>query len=216
MLGNYSLSAGSFAVSDTIGSVNRFYRAKLGTAYLGTQVGFIKKTASDGYSMIANQLDNGDNTIATLFPGVPTGTTLFKWDESAQQYVSSVYAGDQWDSPSMTLHPGEGAVLQTGGTLALRFVGQVRDAFLIPLPHGMAIRSSPVPQSGGITSALAYPGTHLGDQVSQMTDASGTYATYSWNLSAWTPSEPIIGIGESFWSNKVNEESWKRVFWTWP
>ena len=60
--------------------------------------------------MIANQLDNADNTVGTLLTGFPTGTTLYKWDESAQQFVNTSYLTDHWSSPSMTLHPGEGAI----------------------------------------------------------------------------------------------------------
>jgi len=179
-LGNYSLSAGSVAVTDNIGStLNRFYRAKLGTNYLGTQVGFIKKSVPSGQSMIANQLDNVDNTVGWLLPGLPTGTILYKWDESVQQFVNNTYLGTQWSSPSMTLHPGEGAILSISEARTINFVGQVRDAVNIEIPKDQSIRSSPVPQAGAISSVLLFPGGSLGDQVSKMTDPSGSYTTFT-------------------------------------
>src|SRR5207245_5619794 len=69
LLGNYVLSSGSISVTNNIGSeVNRFYRAKLGTNYLGDEVGFIKKSLPASYSIIASQLDNSDTTIVTVLP----------------------------------------------------------------------------------------------------------------------------------------------------
>jgi hypothetical protein len=84
--------------------------------------------------MIANQLDNADNTIGTLLTGFPTVTTLYKWDETAQQFVNTSYLTDHWSSPSMTLHPGEGAILSIAEPFTIKFVGQVRDAFNIEIP----------------------------------------------------------------------------------
>jgi hypothetical protein len=74
-LGNYVLSSGSVSVTDNIGTAPyRFYRAKFGTAYLGTQLGYTKISAPAGQSMIANQLDSGNNTLASLIPSPPDGT----------------------------------------------------------------------------------------------------------------------------------------------
>ena len=134
--------------------------------------------------------------------------------------MKKIYLGTQWSSPSLTLHPGEGAILSISEARTIKFVGQVRDAVDIEIPKDQSIRSSPVPQAGAISSVLLFPGGSLGDQVSKMTDPSGSYTTftYSGHDTAWTPYEPSFDLGESFWSNRpgFSEKYWQRVFWTWP
>lgn len=220
-LGNYVLSSGSVQVTDNIGSASqRFYRAKLGTAYLGTQIGWIKKQIPVGQSMVCNQLDNGDNTLGTLLPSVNEGTIVYKWNENGypQGYLVNSFDFGEWLAPGMTLHPGEGVIINNpGAAMTSRFVGFVRDALHVRVPRGWAIRGSPVPQAGAVTTTLTFPSGSYGDQVWRMTSTSGSYTSYTWNGTAWSPLDPSLAIAEAFWSWKgPNAYYWDRVFWTWP
>jgi hypothetical protein len=218
-LGNYSFSPPSALVVDTaVSSVQaRFYRASIGGSHFGTEVGFIKQSIPAGYSMLANQLDAGDNSLGAILPSAPFGTTVYKWDESAQQYVSNTSFGGSWSSPGMTLNPGEGVIIDTGSAFTAQFVGQVLNAFYVRVEKGLCIRSSPVPQAGLLTSSLQFPIGNSGDAVYVMRDTAADYTTYTSNGTSWSPSEPFIGLGQAFWASPVyNTWVWTRVFWTWP
>jgi hypothetical protein len=45
---------------------------------------------------------------------------------------------------------------------------------------------------------------------------NGSYVTYSFTNSAWTPQEPVVSLGESFFSYKNVGFWWYRNFMTWP
>src|SRR5262249_52434029 len=63
---------------------------------------------------IANQFDQGSNTLDEVLSSVPDGTTLWKWDCAVQDWSSTNYnyiAGVGWDPAGGTLAPGEGALL---------------------------------------------------------------------------------------------------------
>jgi hypothetical protein len=223
VLGSYTLSSGSVEVADdTIGSTPyRFYRARLGSSYMSTQVGFLKKLIKPGISMIGNPLETGNNVVSTLLPLVPEGTQLLKWVEGTQSWTANTFSFGKWESPNMTLQPGEGVVIEnhSGSQFEVQFVGAVNPAFNIRVSVQYSILSSPAPQAGGLTSVLNYnpfePGVN--DQVLKMTGSDGSYTTYTWNGSSWAPSEPIFDVGEAFWAyNPVAAVQWSRVLWTWP
>lgn len=42
----------------------------------------------------------------------------------------------------------------------------------------------------------------------------GAYTDYNYKNGNWVPSQPAIGIGESFWINKRTD--WKQNIQIWP
>ncbi|MCL4178994.1 MAG: hypothetical protein KJ072_14780 [Verrucomicrobia bacterium] len=91
----------------------RFYRALATSNGPVNSIGFYRRHLPAGRSLVANQLDHGDNRVARLFADLPIGTVLSKWDVSTQSPVENVLLPGGWTLPDMTLHPGEGAVIQT-------------------------------------------------------------------------------------------------------
>jgi hypothetical protein len=95
-------------------------------------------------------------------------------------------------------------------------VGEVKQgtALTTALPAGFAIVSSQVPQAGKITTDLGYPAAE-GDIVYQYSPATG-YKTTSYEFGAWGAGgpndEPVIAVGEAFWSKKVAAGTWTRSF----
>jgi hypothetical protein len=81
-----------------------------------------------------------------------------------------------------------------------------------PVPNGAVVRSSMVPQAGRVATDLLFP-VMSGDQVYKM--ENGSYVTYTYN-GTWSPSEPVIALGESFWSQKNVGFWWSRTFLVWP
>src|ERR1044071_7321547 len=81
-------------------------------------------TIPAGSGLIANQLDNGGNTLNEVLPTAPPGSALIKWNAGTSgfsEYSKSRKGG--W-SPPATLSPGEGAILYIPQSdYALTFTG---------------------------------------------------------------------------------------------
>jgi hypothetical protein len=190
--------------------------------YYNTPIG----VGPTGKRMIANQLNTTNNTIGSLFTGVPEGSQFFKFNGgfSAYAYGPDDNGFDNWaPDGNATLNPGEGGFFQSPVLTTLTFVGEVLQGSLtntIPsAPPGTAhkvISSSMVPQSAGITSVLGLP-ADPGDQLYQF---AGGYTAYAYGpddngFNNWAPVEPAPGVGEAFFYLKVDggpSTQWVRNF----
>jgi hypothetical protein len=169
-------------------------------------VGYVNVDAPAGFSMIANPLNNGGNTLDEVLPSVPIGTSIFKFNSTAGSYDSSVNFGT-W-SPSMTLNPGEGAFISLGAATTLTFVGEVPQGDLSnPVPAGFSIRSSQVPQSGNLDTDLGFPAA-IGDTIYFF--RGGTYVS-SVYFGTFSPAA-VPAVGEAFFVQKVAAADWNRSF----
>jgi hypothetical protein len=107
----------------------------------------------------------------------------------------------------------------SGQPIALKFVGEVYSAFDVRIPGypgNWAIRSSPAPQAGLLTSLLNYWPADNADKVDRMTSTSGSYTEYTWSFPNWSPQQPSLSVGEAFWTNSLNNFFWSRILWLWP
>jgi hypothetical protein len=174
-------------------------------------VGYQDFTATASvHKMIANPLNAIDNRVSAVLPGVPSGTTLLKWDDVTDQFVSNFYLSS-WSDPNMTLAPGEGALFLTGTTTTKTFVGEVPQGYLTNrIPSGLSIRASKFPKTDVIGS-LGFP-IVTGDTIIKMT-STGSYTEHTYHNGIWTPSHPVINRGESFWIDKKTD--WKQNISTW-
>jgi hypothetical protein len=74
-------------------------------------------TVPTGWSLVANPVFHyrgatvatavPDNRVAELFKRVPTGTRLYKFDNTTERFTESVFLGNHWTKPNQTLHPGK-------------------------------------------------------------------------------------------------------------
>src|SRR6266404_5873748 len=74
-----------------------------------------------GWSLIANPVYHYrgatvagavlDDRVAALFTRVPTGTRLYKFDNTTGRFIGNVFFGNLWTRPNETLSPGEGAFI---------------------------------------------------------------------------------------------------------
>src|SRR5947207_14275109 len=107
-------------------------------------------SAAGAFTFIANPLNTTNNTIASLIPNPPDGTTLFKWTGSA--FVSSTFFLGAWSDGTFTLNPGEGGIVQSSAPFSNTFVDEVMQGSLaVPHPAGFSIKASQVPQAGTLT-----------------------------------------------------------------
>lgn len=112
----------------------------------------------------------------------------------------------------MTIVPGEAYFLKNAGTgaFSITFVGNVNQGNLSnALVAGFNMVSSQVPQAGLIVTDLKAP-IVSGEQVFVF---NGTgYTSYTLTFLGWSPSEPIIDVGQGFFVRKTAAGSWDRSF----
>jgi outer membrane protein assembly factor BamB len=208
-----------------------FFRAKSFSAAFPRSrnpYGFIKLTLPPGWSMIANPLNTRLNTLNGLMPDVPEGTQFLKWNEAEQTYESFYFdPADGW-LPDTPLLPGEGGFVfnPEAGPITVTFIGEVLQGYLSnSIPAGVSIRSSMVPQSGGITSLLGFgpeDGLAQGDRLDRYHDNTidnFAYLSGSWYRTNPPPTialEPTPKVAEAFWFQMGGPRGWKRTFSVWP
>jgi hypothetical protein len=154
-----------------------------------------------------------------LFTGVPNNTRIFKFNGTAYDVgtYSTLLGG--WNPAtfaSTVLAPGDGVFVSVPGTsdVTVTFVGEVPQGNLTtPLPAGLSIKSSQVPQAGLVSTDLKFPSGN-NDRIFKWNNATGTYSVYTYStlLGAWNPSEPTIDVGEAVFVNKTTAGAWARTF----
>jgi hypothetical protein len=184
-------------------------------------VGYVTKTVpANGFALIANPLIAADNSINALFAGSPAGTQVFKFNSATASFTSATF--DDLDgaflpaaAAAATVVPGEGVFVRnpTGAAITITFVGEVPQGDLKnPLPKGLSIRSSQVPQAG-TAAELGLVGA-AGDQVFQWNAATQGYSTSTFDDldNAWLPPLGKLEVGDAFFLSKQAAGSWNRTF----
>src|SRR5260370_38547070 len=95
-------------------------------------VGYINTALTGpGYTMIANQLDSGNNVFSNFFQGLPSGTQVIKWNTNTASFniASRTLVAPGWNpaaAANSTLNPGEACFIKlTGASRTNTFVGNV-------------------------------------------------------------------------------------------
>jgi len=184
-------------------------------------VGYVNtKVPAGKYALISNPLDAGagNNTIANLFKGVAAGTQVFKYD--GKGFKTATYddidnAFLPADAAATEVKPGEGVFIRNAGSqeLQITFVGEVPQGTLNnPIPAGLSIRSSIVPQAGDV-NALGLKGA-AGDQLFKFVVAKQSYDVFGFDdiENNWLPSVPTVDVGEAFFYRSNAGGTWTRTF----
>jgi len=180
-------------------------------------VGYINLNLTNGYTMVANQLDfdgtGTNNTIQGVFSNsLPTGSSVYKFVSGAFQSFS--YGRGGW-SGNASMNPGEGVFVFCPSAVTITTVGTVlQGTSTNVLSGGYSMVSSVAPLSGAIDSTgnggLNYtPSTadavYLWDPVGQ------AYVTYTHGRGGWSPSSPVISVGQGIFLSSPNT-SWVNTF----
>ncbi len=176
----------------------RFFRIQWNGWYSSNIAGYYKLTVPTGFSMIANQFSQRNNTLAEVLPSVPDTCLLYKYDAVNQAWKAVCqFRFGSWDQPNETLAPGEGAIFQnpSPNPLQLTFVGTL-PTLATQVRGGWNILSLPIQQAPTI------PPPTDGDQIYRFNNASGGYIVYTASVGQWSPSTPAIDSGEGFWYSK--------------
>jgi hypothetical protein len=177
-------------------------------------VGYINVTAPPGFSIFANQLDNGaGNLLGDLIPAAPAGATVFKFTGAGFESATYDDLDEAWDNPNITLAPGEAAWMLNpeAAPVTLTFVGEVMQGNLSnPLPAGFSMKSSMVPQAGLISSLGLV--AEAGDTIFLFRNGAYVSSTYDDLDEAWGAPEPDPAVGEGFWFSTTTAREWTRQF----
>jgi hypothetical protein len=110
---------------------------------------------------------------------------------------------------------GSGLWLLAPSPFTITFVGEVPQGTLTTaVPNGFSIVSSQVPQSGGITTALGFPGKDNDACYKYIPGPGGHFEISSYiDGFGWDPAEPILSVGEAVWIlSSGAHANWTRVF----
>jgi len=188
--------------------------------YSVNAVGYVNTVLQPGFNLISNPLIAADNSIATLFKGVPADTAVFKYTGTG--FVSTSYDGDVGafapaDVAAQTVVPGEGVFvkLPPGPTFTVTFVGEVSQGANLShgVPSGLSIQSSQVPLSG-TADTLGLVG-HADDTIYQFNPTTQLYTSYSFDgdVGAWGPALVPLKVGEAFFfKNAGAATTWNTSF----
>jgi hypothetical protein len=182
--------------------------------------GYASSTYPQGYSMVANLLNSGSNTVSEIFLNPPDYLTIFKPNPTGTGFNGSTFDPDAggWTDPGLALNLGEGAFLfnPLPGNYTNTVVGWFPLRSTNVISTGYSICASAVPQSGGLQTILGFPVSNSDTQnttIYRYVPATGGYKTYTYDVETlggqWTSSasdgpEPSIGFGEAFWVYNPN------------
>lgn len=179
-------------------------------------VGYVTKTIPPGkFALISNPLKGTDNKIETLFAGL--NVQVFKYDSAKAAWVTAQF--DDLENKiigaaaSLEVLPGEGVFVKNLGKADanVTFVGEVPVGDLSnPLPKGLSVRSSQVPQAGKLKDTLGLAG-ESGDIIYRWTGDSYKQLQYDDLDNNWSPNDDIA-VGEAFFLSKKNAGTWTRKF----
>jgi len=189
--------------------------SSMAQVYSVNAVGYVNLSIPGGFSMIANQFVAPSYKIKDLIPNPPPGTVLYLFSNTGGYDVQTFDDLDLvWSpNPNATLNLGGGAFILAPSTFNLTFVGEVPQGTLnTPTPAGFSILSSQVPQSAPV-STLGLVGEPA-DVVYKFSNTAG-YVVYTFDDLdlVWSPNEPSMGVGESFFLLKSGPtRNWTRTF----
>ncbi len=179
-------------------------------------------TFPPGWALIANPLFHyrgvivanaaPDNSVSALFPRMPNGTVLLKFDNVTQRFSrKNVFRRGRWSNPRATLAPGEGAFLfnPTRRSVAVTFTGNLQWGASVSVPAGLSLISSPGPGTIDFTPVVPpqsptgpFAGAGIrfdpqpGDVVYIFDNATGRFQSHTFRNGAWDML-PVVGSGEA-------------------
>lgn len=176
--------------------------------YSVNAVGYINLDLPAGYTIVANQLNHGGNTLDEVITGVATGTTFLAYDGSA--FVQSLYIeGLGWDNKTLTLAPGQAGYVNSPAAQSVTLVGEVPQGELtVEIPAGLSMASSAVPQSAFLAT-IGFP-AQTGDVVTFMRSGAFVESLFIEGL-GFTP-DAVPAVGEGFFVTKGAAATWTRNF----
>ena len=190
-----------------------FYRI-FSAGMSGNVIGYVTLSLPPGYSLLSNPLRAASSTVQALFPGMPDGTSLHKFDAAGCQLRANLVKSRWWADPNQTLLPGEAGLFfnPTSDYKALSFVGEVPKGHQYsPVPTGFSLRASMLPIRGRLDTDLLFP-MEEGDVFHVFDSNKQQYHTSQYAAKTWEKDPLVLAVGEGFWVGKVTARNWIQSF----
>jgi hypothetical protein len=205
--------------------------------YSQNVVGYVNLTVTNGYSLIANQLDfdgtGTNNTVYTVFgTNWPSSTQILSYTP-AGGYKTATF------NSSSHLWTGSAGIVQANQQLAVgggvfikvpaspnftnvvTMTGQIfpvsatpatgyslSGTNVVPLIAGFQIVSDAFPVAGGIQTVLGYNPTHS-DQVYIY---NAGYSTKTFNTgTTWVGGQPVLQVGQAVYLKAISNTNWTQI-----
>jgi hypothetical protein len=156
-----------------------------------------------GINLIANQLDQGGDTLHEIMPVVPDGTVVSKYDNASGTWSSASFnaASGAWNPSSIILRPGEGAELISPTNFTLTFTGTPHVPVLpVTIPGGAAWLVSRQTNAVGTYENILGTSPAAGAVVYKWNPGIQAYTVYNYSSEGWSGgSAPTAAVGESLW-----------------
>jgi hypothetical protein len=194
-------------------------------------VGYVNLTLTNGFQMVANQLDfdgtGTNNSLVTVFgTSLPNLSRAYVYNATSASFSIATYVASTttWSgattAAAAALNPGGGVFLSIPATatvpITVTTVGTVLQGSLsTPYAAGFNIISSQVHVDGGAGAlGLTNNASNL-DYVYQFlpsTQGYGPKHIYVASTGSWSGGEPQFGVGEAFWYNAHVAGDWTVTF----
>jgi hypothetical protein len=194
-------------------------------------VGYVNINLTNGVlTSAATPLDldgtGTNNTVTTAIgTNLPSGTVIYVFNGSGYDtltFAPATKGGTPvWSNPVYPLNPGDGYFILPSATTTLTYTGDVLQGVLtnvyVPAAGSIWLVASQAPLAGGVETTLGYP-ANSGDVIYIYDAGTSAYNTYTFapaskgGTPVWSPSEPQIAVGQSFWLQTAQTTVWTNVF----
>jgi len=177
-------------------------------------VGYVNLTLNSGFNLVANPLDldgtGTNNTVSGVFStNLPLNSKVYTYNGvgfNQFSYISIKGAPPAW-SPDGKLDPGMAAWVSVPSATTATTVGNVLQGTLtnpnLTAGGGFAFLSSKAPITGALQGVLSFT-PHQNDKVYRYNGVGYdqfSYISIKGAPVAWSPSDPVINVGQGFWIN---------------
>lgn len=183
-------------------------------------VGYANISLTNGFTMVANQLDaDGTGTNNTIFTvmgtNLPVNTTVEVWNGAS--FGSTKWTGSKWTTSSAlftnAMQPGVGFFVSSPVATNIIEVGTVlQGTNNLTVVPGFQVVSSTFPLSGGIQTTFGY--TPQKNDVVEVWNGA-TFGSHKWTGTAWLGGgEPVLSVGQSVFldSASTTNTTWTQTF----
>jgi hypothetical protein len=179
-------------------------------------VGYVNKPVTGGqFALLANPLNDGTNTIASIGASLPNKTTVQIWNGTG--FTGTSKAGGVWGNPSLSIPPGTGFFVQSPSSVTNTFVGSVVIGYgqtnSKALPAGFSLIGSPVPIAGTLTNS-GPNSLNLGNTLPNKTTIqvwNGTGYTGTSKAGGSWGQNLSIDVGQGFFVNLPFATNWSQT-----
>jgi len=192
-------------------------------------VGYVNLTLTNGYNLIANQLDlDGTMTNNTLYSvlgtNLPNNTKVWTYTPGGYSFCTFLSASSKWSGTTnpanAALSPGQGVFVQIPAAASypqnVTLVGQVIQGTNVqPIIAGYQCISAIPPIGGSFQTNIATgynPANNDKLWIWNPSSQGYTFKTYLTASASWGGGSPVFNVGQAFFLQAKVATNWVQAF----